>query len=107
MRPETGNGMAFAGRLTGLQSRRHARRSRHRAVFALKMRIDPVHPEAAIVLTSSTAAGTAAEAALARSQTAWFRFSLPPYPVSFGPLAARLALAWLLLGAGAHAAFPT
>jgi hypothetical protein len=71
------------------------------------MRIDPAHPDSALVLSSSTAAGTAAEAALARSPAAWFRFSLPRYRVSFGPLSARLALAWLLIGAGIIVAFAT
>jgi hypothetical protein len=71
------------------------------------MPIDRVHSESALVLSSSTAAGATAEAALARSPATWFRLALPRYRVGLGPLAGRLALAWLLLGAGAIVAFST
>lgn len=70
------------------------------------MRIDPAHPDSAIALASSTATGTTAEAALARGPATWW-FSLPGYRVRLGPLSARLALAWLLIGAGAIVAFST
>jgi hypothetical protein len=71
------------------------------------MRVDPLHPDTAIALASSAAAGTAAEATLARSPATGWRLALPRYRVRLGPLSAQLALAWLLIGAGAIVAFST
>jgi hypothetical protein len=71
------------------------------------MRVDPVHSDSAMVLSSASAAGTAAEAALARSPGTWFRLTLPRFRVGLGPLAGRLALAWLVIGAGVIVAFST
>jgi hypothetical protein len=59
------------------------------------------------VLSSSPVAGAAGEVALSRSPLAGLRLALPRYRIGLGPLAGRLALAWLLLGAGAIVAFAT
>jgi Glycosyltransferase family 87 len=67
------------------------------------MRIHPAPRDSALVLSSTSAA----EATLARSPATGWRFALPRYRVRLGPLAARLALAWLLIGAVAIVAFST
>ncbi len=67
------------------------------------MSADPAPADGAIVV-SPTSAG-AGEVALARSPATWMRFTLPRYRVGLGPLAGRLALLWLVVGAGAIVAF--
>jgi hypothetical protein len=70
------------------------------------MRDHSVQAGGSVVLASSPVAGTAGEVALPRG-AAGLRFSLPRYRVRFGPLAGRLALLWLVLGAAAIVAFAT
>ncbi len=70
------------------------------------MRIGPVQTDA-VATASAQVAGAAGEVALVRSPFAWLRLTLPRYRVGLGPLAGRVALASLVLGAGAIVAFAT
>jgi hypothetical protein len=58
-------------------------------------------------MAASAPASAAGEIALDRSPLAWLRIALPRYRIALGPLAGRVALVSLLLGAGAIVAFAT
>ncbi|HTX31654.1 MAG TPA: glycosyltransferase family 87 protein [Solirubrobacteraceae bacterium] len=68
------------------------------------MKADSAPAESALVL-SSPAASAAGEVALPRNPATWFRLTLPRYRVGLGPLAGRLAMISVILGAGAIVAF--
>ena len=70
------------------------------------MRADSAHSDGAVVLSSTPVAG-AGDVALPRGAALWTRFTLPRPRVALGPLAGRLALASLVLGALALVAFAT
>ncbi len=70
------------------------------------MRTDSAHADGAVTLSSTPVAG-AGDVALPRSAALWTRFTLPRPRVALGPLAGRLALVSLVLGALALVAFAT
>jgi alpha-1,6-mannosyltransferase len=69
------------------------------------MNAESTHRDGVIALSSSSAATTAGDVALPRSPVLWSRLALPRARVSLGPLAGRLALVGLVLGAAAIVAF--
>jgi hypothetical protein len=74
------------------------------------MRTDSAHADGAVVLSSAPVAGASAGAgdlALARGAFLGTRFTLPRVRIALGPVAGRLALASLILGALALVAFAT
>ena len=74
-----------------------------RALFAAHMRTDSAHADP--VAVSSAPVGGAGDVALPRAAAPWTRLALPRLRVELGPLAGRLALASLVLGAFALVAF--
>jgi hypothetical protein len=68
------------------------------------MNAKPAPADSALALSPSSAASTAAEVALPRSPSAW-RLTLPRDRIHFGPVAGRLALVSLIVGAAAVVAF--
>ncbi|MBV8429606.1 MAG: DUF2029 domain-containing protein [Solirubrobacterales bacterium] len=64
------------------------------------MRPTSAQADATLALSSSSATGTAADVALARPGT-WRGLTLPRFRVGLGPLAGRIALVSVVLGAGA------
>src|ERR1019366_1577704 len=74
------------------------------------MRTDSAHADGAVVLSSAPVAGAGAGAgdlALPRSAVLGTRFTLPRVRIALGPVAGRLALASLIVGALALVAFAT
>ena len=70
------------------------------------MRTDSAPADRAVALSSTPVAG-AGDVALPRSAALWTRFTVPRPRVALGPLAGRLALVSLVLGALALVAFAT
>jgi alpha-1,6-mannosyltransferase len=71
-----------------------------------RMRTDSSQADGAAVIASASVAGTAGgDVALTRGSALWTRLTLPIPRVTFGPLAARMALASLVLAALALVAF--
>jgi hypothetical protein len=62
-------------------------------------------PAESTLVLSSPAASAAGDVALPRSSATWLRLTLPRYRVGLGPVAGRLAMVSLILGAGAIVAF--
>ena len=69
------------------------------------MNAESAPAERPLVLSSPSATSTAGDVAFPRSPATWLRFTLPRYRVGLGPVAGRLAMASLIVGAGVIVAF--